>query len=659
MADAPIVDGVTPPAPAAPAPKVASPVTQWKHRLMIIVGVFYLLYVVWGMFLMLTLPAQGMEWLAGLGSLTMLMGVIVLLGAGALGVMRSNRSTIDPKLRKRGMILIAAVVAPGLLLSIAVVPMILRRPPLPITIVSPTSADQFVAPLHITFSLKEAVQILAQRPFFPIQYRWDLNGDGKTDQETVNPELTAIYDREGVYTLQVTMLDANGGVQLAARRFIIQRSVFSVLPVPVIINRPSVFGIANLIKDPSQLMEVRWDFDNDGKPDETGKELQMSHTFYRLGPTTVSVTVVLQNKTEVTYSRTFDVTDPPPLSFPVSIISEPKYLLSPPPFSTLWRVESKEPLGQVFWDFGDGEKGEGMKIAHTFQGRGNYLVTAKVYAKSGSSADLTSVVQVVDPLTLPDLVFEGTPDVFGDRIEGEVPLTLSLRPKTSQPFVQFFWEAPEATEVGSTDTRLQAIYRREGNYALTLVAHDAENHVMRKTFAVVVKPPSSSLTIKMDPETGIAPLRVNFDASETFIPGETITGFEWNFGDGAPPSVGGARIEHTFEREGTYSISLTVKSTSGEQFTTNRTISVRAPQLTACVLPSRTSGTIPLGIQFTSSCSTGSIESRLWDFGDGAQSDETNPIHVFQMPGTYNVSLTVTDATGKQSKQTVSISANP
>jgi uncharacterized surface protein with fasciclin (FAS1) repeats len=42
----------------------------------------------------------------------------------------------------------------------------------------------------------------------------------------------------------------------------------------------------------------------------------------------------------------------------------------------------------------------------------------------------------------------------------------------------------------------------------------------------------------------------------------------------------------------------------------------------------------------------GTIVSWDWDFGDNATSAEQNPTHVFEKPGTYTVSLTVTDNDG-------------
>lgn len=54
------------------------------------------------------------------------------------------------------------------------------------------------------------------------------------------------------------------------------------------------------------------------------------------------------------------------------------------------------------------------------------------------------------------------------------------------------------------------------------------------------------------------------------------------------------------------------------------------------------SGHAPLAVRF-SDRSKGNIRSWNWDFGDGKTSKEKNPIHVYENPGTYDVSLTVDD----------------
>lgn len=72
------------------------------------------------------------------------------------------------------------------------------------------------------------------------------------------------------------------------------------------------------------------------------------------------------------------------------------------------------------------------------------------------------------------------------------------------------------------------------------------------------------------------------------------------------------------------------------------------------------SGGTPLAVQFSDRSMTyneslwdifgdgASIRSRLWDFGDGTTSTAKNPGHVYEEPGVYTVSLTITDVMGNQ-----------
>lgn len=56
-------------------------------------------------------------------------------------------------------------------------------------------------------------------------------------------------------------------------------------------------------------------------------------------------------------------------------------------------------------------------------------------------------------------------------------------------------------------------------------------------------------------------------------------------------------------------------------------------------------GPAPLSVTFTNN-STGDYDTSQWNFGDGTDSDEENPVHTYTEPGVYNVSLTVTGPDG-------------
>ncbi|MGI9551831.1 MAG: malectin domain-containing carbohydrate-binding protein [Aurantibacter sp.] len=68
-------------------------------------------------------------------------------------------------------------------------------------------------------------------------------------------------------------------------------------------------------------------------------------------------------------------------------------------------------------------------------------------------------------------------------------------------------------------------------------------------------------------------------------------------------------------------------------------------------------GAAPLEVTFTGSNSTDdvAITTYAWDFGDGGTSTEADPVYTYNAPGTYTVTLTVTDAGGLTSTATLSI----
>ncbi|MBN1249222.1 MAG: PKD domain-containing protein, partial [Anaerolineae bacterium] len=62
-----------------------------------------------------------------------------------------------------------------------------------------------------------------------------------------------------------------------------------------------------------------------------------------------------------------------------------------------------------------------------------------------------------------------------------------------------------------------------------------------------------------------------------------------------------------------------------------------------------TSGEVPLTVSFTDQ-STNMPTSWLWDFGDAITSTLQHPAHSYITPGTYNVTLTATNAAGTDSE---------
>jgi PKD repeat protein len=111
------------------------------------------------------------------------------------------------------------------------------------------------------------------------------------------------------------------------------------------------------------------------------------------------------------------------------------------------------------------------------------------------------------------------------------------------------------------------------------------------------------------------------------------TSWNWNFGDGGSPASANTIGTHiiTYNSPGAKTISLTINGSLTE--TKSGMITVNA---------SPTAEFSFSGIEYTVEFTNNSANatSYLWEFGDGATSNEINPLHTYSGAGTYTVSLT-------------------
>lgn len=673
------VDGISPAsnegaAPNAPQKKqdATGVASSARFALVTLIGIPYALYLFWSIFLVTVLPDASGKWefLIPYERLIAMSGGLAFLIVGFFAVMRIGKASgATDNIRYGGFIRIALFILPGIGMSGFAPYWISQEPPLPLVISSPSLDNELVAPISISYSAEEAASILKRRGINTKAYKWDLSGDGVYDQETVTPESTAYYDRQGGYNVRVTLDLSDGTSRTISRRVVIPKAVFSYTPFFPIVDEPIVFSIAHLIPDKKnyEVREIQWDFDDDGIPDETTTSKEMTHTFLRTGPQRVTVTILNSNQTQLQFYRVLNIQNPLPNPFPVSIETIPTFLESPSPFQVVFRLKTDEALQDVKWDFDDNSPEEtGDRVGHTFRSRKVYQVTAKARNENGEIAKAVKLIKIVEKLNIDDLSFDGSHKVVGSSITAEAPVAISLTPKTITPLIDFWWEAPaKASQVTSTDTTLKAIFRDEGVYNLVLLGKDAEGRVMRLPIKLEVKPKMQFVTFALKPAQGIAPLTVQFDASESFIPGERINGFIWTFGlKEGQQTFGDGHASHTFEEPGEYTVSLTVRTESGRSETASKTVVVRAPFLDSCFTKSRSTGiTAPAGIRFFWECSTGSPTNVIWDFGDGSESESDTKAspqdryadHVFEKPGVYSVQLVIENATGSKSTSTQTI----
>ena len=126
-----------------------------------------------------------------------------------------------------------------------------------------------------------------------------------------------------------------------------------------------------------------------------------------------------------------------------------------------------------------------------------------------------------------------------------------------------------------------------------------------------------------------------------------IIAYDWDFGDGATAS--GFEVSHDYKKSGTYVVRLTVTDNSAtDTSTVDDTLSVRVNEPPVAVAGPDQLVTASL-VEFDGSASS-DLDDEVavydWDFGDANKGSGVTPSHVYAKPGTYDVRLTVTDASG-------------
>ncbi len=144
------------------------------------------------------------------------------------------------------------------------------------------------------------------------------------------------------------------------------------------------------------------------------------------------------------------------------------------------------------------------------------------------------------------------------------------------------------------------------------------------------------------PLSGCSPLVVQFTDQSAGNP----TSWNWDLGNGTHSTQRNPAT--TYIIPGIYTVTLTAANASGSQTVTKTGYIKVYDRPTVKFSVSEFSGCIPFTTSFSdqSTSDFGTINSWKWDFDDGSTSAERNPRHVYNQPGNYNITLTVTNEGG-------------
>ncbi len=135
------------------------------------------------------------------------------------------------------------------------------------------------------------------------------------------------------------------------------------------------------------------------------------------------------------------------------------------------------------------------------------------------------------------------------------------------------------------------------------------------------------------PDKGCPPLQVRFINQS-----ENCESYTWTL-DNKPLVFQNENTNHTFEKSGTYIVSLTGKNRQGQTATRTDTITVfEAPKAAFEIYPRHAA--VPES-EITFYNNSENAVRYLWDFGDGHFSEEAEPVHHYASEGPFSIILKV------------------
>ena len=219
------------------------------------------------------------------------------------------------------------------------------------------------------------------------------------------------------------------------------------------------------------------------------------------------------------------------------------------PLTVDFTNESTGDTSSTAWVFGDGSSSTQVNPSHTYTQAGAYSVTLIVAGPAGTDT-LTREDYITVSQQAPKAAFSA------DTTCGVLPLTVAFTNESSGDTTDTVWlfgDDSSSAQVNPVHT-----YQAAGVYSVTLiVTGPAGTDTLTKPDYITVQEPVPVADFSAEPLEGDAPLDVTFTQLAT----GTVTGWDWDFGDGGTST--GANPVHTYTAAGTYTVTLVVTGPGG------------------------------------------------------------------------------------------------
>lgn len=278
------------------------------------------------------------------------------------------------------------------------------------------------------------------------------------------------------------------------------------------------------------------------------------------------------------------------------------------------------------WDFGNGQLSSLQNPSATYTAPGVYTVQLVVRNPDGTNGVTKTDYIIVSPS--PAVRFTAS------LTTACAPATIQFTDQSSVPsgnIVSWNWEFGDGSTASIPNPSKAYNTAGYSDVSLTVVSNNGcQAKASRPRFIRIINGITPEFNFI---RTGLCalPATVGF-TNNTSGPG-TLT-YNWDFGDGR--QSGEREPAHDFQAYGEYTVRLAVSSSFGCQGSVSKQVSLAADR---AVINAPTSACPDYPVNFSNGSANPPLSSS-WDFGDGTQSTEPNPVKAYSDPGAYTVSLT-------------------
>jgi len=273
------------------------------------------------------------------------------------------------------------------------------------------------------------------------------------------------------------------------------------------------------------------------------------------------------------------------------------------------------------WDFGDYFVSKLQSPNHMYKKPGSYKVTLTVADAYGTSDTLSKIVNIE---AIPNANFTWV--LSSGR-------AVQFQADDSASGIKYTWSFGDGNT--SPDIAPKHIYASDGNYTTNLKVENGSCwQIHSAVFSIISPQPNQKAFFSY---SGKCPgVNTTFNDLSP-IAADSITAWQWNFGDGAGSSA--HNPQHIFNKPGTYQVQLKVLTINGTLDSITKSVIINA-------LPNAGFKTKIQNKTMFFSAEDSIGPWYIWTFGDGFGSYYAWGFHDYFTYGSYNLTLAVKDSNG-------------